>query len=110
MSREYVFEEQPLRCMANYYDYGPTTLTSHDTATNGTNTTHRSIPGRMANYAETRFDHVRKGYRELQEHSHQPEKHHQVCENLHLMAPRKVNPGLAIPPTDGAGDIVRAEQ
>ncbi|KAH6612515.1 hypothetical protein C7974DRAFT_418464 [Boeremia exigua] len=67
MPQDRSYEEQPLRCMANYYDHGHANYT---TATRYQATTEGWIPSRMANYTGTQFDEVRMDYQEAQIHRH----------------------------------------
>ena len=67
MFKELVHEDQPLRCMTNYYDYRPSSPALHDTSGPVQPTVRRSIPGRMANYMEDRSYQAQSGYRKIEE-------------------------------------------
>ena len=66
MPQERVHEEQPLRCMASYYDYGPSPPALHAPTALFQPPVRRSIPGRMANYMEDRSYQAQHGYRKIE--------------------------------------------
>jgi hypothetical protein len=72
MSQKRIHEEQPLRCMANYYDYGPTSLAYNNTTDHSQSAPNRTIPGRMANYTYTDIncDRDKRGYQKTEEQIH----------------------------------------
>lgn len=82
MPQERDDEEQPLRCMANYYDYGPASSTTSNTIARPTTFASRSVPDRMVNYTDIRFDRTRTGYHALQEATRAPQKRKEVHVDL----------------------------